>query len=132
MNTIPQLYGPDGVPLAGPITTAAQEAEFLADPHPLNVSYRAQTFIAWREAADREGGAWAHALREGRALIAGDLRPDPDLVGSGSCDVCAVQYAAAADDHCGECGTCWEHCPKGHAADAADAELARALVDYGW
>ena len=38
---------------------------------------------------------------------------------TGRCDVCdAVYDVASRTDHCPECGTCWAHCPAGHAPQA--------------
>jgi len=35
----------------------------------------------------------------------------PDAVFHGECDVCGNSYEVSdREDHCAECGTCWEHC----------------------
>ena len=33
-----------------------------------------------------------------------------DLDEVGTCDFCHTHYYTAEDDHCGQCGTCWDHC----------------------
>lgn len=44
------------------------------------------------------------------------FRDCSEITGEGKCDHCSTTYDVGSQiDHCGQCGTCWEHCG-GHKA----------------
>lgn len=66
-----EVYGPDGVPLSGPRTTAAYYSDLFGintDPQRLRHPVPPAMWADYRAAADYEAAAWSHAVREGRAL----------------------------------------------------------------
>lgn len=67
-------------------------------------------------------GAWLTGVPVARCLDCGwtcaywDCACDLDHEClAGSCDWCCEPYDPSdREDHCPDCGTCWEHCPEGH------------------
>lgn len=62
----PELYGPDGVPLDGPRTTAAEYAD--AGTASIYIGDVPAWWRDWRNAADHEGALYVEAIRGGRAM----------------------------------------------------------------
>jgi len=51
------------------------------------------------------------ARAEGKEYL--ELLPHETDESMGTCDVCQAEYETGSQiDHCGECGTCWNHCVK--------------------
>lgn len=88
------VYGPDGVPLDGPRTTAAYYADLFGvniRPTRDRLPIPPAMWRAYRAAADHEAAAWAHAVREGRAMRTAAYRSLPYQRGGG-------QYSRAYPD----------------------------------